>query len=155
MGATVKLVGLDSLQRKLGADFKPAMRAASKAIALEIQGEIAPYPPATSANRPKGPGSKWYERGFGTKWMLKDGTVRGKKTSQTLGRRWGIKGKGAIGAVLGNIATYSPYVHSHEEQAKYHGKRGWVTDEKAVERVERRGTVRRIVEDAVMKAMGQ
>ena len=79
----------------------------------------------------------------------------GRKTSETLGRRWGVERRGTIGAVLGNIATYSPYVHDEEKQAKYHGRRGWVTDEKAIKRIERRGTVKRIVEDAVMHALGQ
>jgi len=154
-GATVRLVGLDDLQKKLGADFKPAMRGATKAIAAEIQGKIAPYPPATSANRPAGPGSRWYERGFGSRYQRKDGIRSGRKTSETLGRRWGIQSQGRIGAVLGNLATYSPYVHSAEKQAKIHGKRGWVTDEEAIEKVERAGTIRRIVEDAIMHALGQ
>jgi len=153
-GATVRLVGLEELQRKLGRDFKPAMRGASKAIAAEIQGEIAPYPPATSANRPAGPGSRWYERGFGPRWTRKDGSTGGRKTSETLGRRWGIKSHGSIGAVLGNIASYAPYVHDHEKRAKFHERRGWVSDREAIEDVERAGTIKRIVRDAIIAALG-
>ncbi len=158
MGATVRIVGLDDLQRRLGADFKPAMRGATRAIALEIQGEIAPYPPSTEANRPRSSlatrrALPWYERGYGTRWHRRDGTVGGRKTSETLGRRWGIKRSGGTGAVLGNIASYSPYVHSHDKRAKFHKRRGWVSDEEAIKDVERAGTIERIVRDAIMHAL--
>jgi len=154
-GATVRIVGLEELQKKLGADFQAAVRGASKAIAAEVQGKIAPYPPATGANRPGGPGSRWYERGYGPRWRRKDGSLAGRKTSETLGRRWAIERRGGTGAVLGNIASYAPYVHSHEERADIHKKRGWISDQEAVQAVERAGTIERIVSDAIMKALGQ
>ena len=160
MPVSIKIAGLDELQRKLGADFRPAMRGATRAIAAELQGEIAPYPPTTEANRPRSDiatrrALPWYERGYGTRYLLKGGGMGGRKTSETLGRRWGIERRGSIGSVLGNIASYSPYVHSEEKQAKFHGRWGWVTDEDAVKKVERDGTIKRIVSDAVMHALGQ
>jgi hypothetical protein len=152
-GATVRIVGLDKLQKRLGTSFKPAMRGATKAIALEIQGKIAPYPRSTIANSPGQ--RRWYERGFGPRWRRQDGTVGGRKTSETLGRRWGVEREGSIGAVVGNIASYSPYVHDHDKRARFHKRRGWVSDREAVEKVERAGTIPRIVNDAIMHALGQ
>ena len=149
MSVSITIQGLDRLQRKLGTDFKPVLRGATKAIAGAIEGEIAPYPPKTIANSPSQP--RWYERGYGPRWH---GGTGGRKTSQNLGRSWGIKSKGSIGAVLGSRATYSPYVHSHEKQAKFHGARGWVTDKEAVEKVVNRGDVEKIMRQAVRKALG-
>lgn len=165
-GIKVKITGLDELQRKLGADFRPAMRGATRAIAAEVQGVIAPYPKESEANKARAFGSafsistrkaanRWYERGYGPRWARKDGGVGGTKSSETLGRRWGIKRSGRIGAVLGNIASYAPFVHSDEKQAKFHGRRGWVTDKDAIKKVEQAGTIKRIVSDAVMHALGQ
>jgi len=145
---SVRLEGLDRLQRKLGADFRPTMRAATLAIAAEIQGKIAPYPPATEANSPAR--ERWYERGYGPRWRTKDGGIAGRKTSETLGRRWAIARYGDIGAKLGNGATYSAFVHSAERQARFHGARGWKTDKQAVEIVRRAGTIVQIMRDAVM-----
>ena len=159
MSVSITIQGLDRLQRKLGTDFKPVLRGATKAIAGAIEGEIAPYPPTTAANRPRSNIATkrtlpWYERGYGTRWLRRDGSIGGRKTSQQLGRSWGIKSKGSIGAVLGSRATYSPYVHSHEKQAKFHGARGWVTDKEAVEKVVKRGDVQKILSQAVRKALG-
>jgi len=155
MTTSIKIVGLAELQKKLGADFKRPLRGATLAIAQAIQHELTPYPPTTEANRPGGPGSRWYERGYGPKRETMAGVITGRKTSEVLFKSWGIERRGIIGQVLGSKASYSPYVHSEEKQAKFHGKRGWVTDEDAVKKVERDGTIERIVSQAVMHALGQ
>lgn len=148
----IRIVGLGAVQRKLNIDLKPALSAATKAIALEIQGEIAPYPPSTIANSPSNPTGRWYERGYGPKWRVKSGAVHGRATSQTLGRRWAVKQRG-LGAVLGNSATYSPFVHDKNKQARFHGARGWVTDATAIENVIRSGAARRIIGQAITRAI--
>lgn len=151
---TIDTTGIEDLQRRLKVDLSPFLALATRAIAEEVKTEIAPYPPATVANQKPGwfviggglRGNKWYERGFGTRWLRRDGSVGGKKTSQFLGRRWAIKKSGRWGAILGNTADYAKPVHSKEDQASYHGERGWVTDEKAIERVQRSGKAQRILE---------
>lgn len=155
----IRIVGLKEAQRLLGVDLKPAIQAATKAIALEVQGEIAPYPPIVSHSGRR----SWYERGYGPKWMTKAG-VHGRPTSQTLGRRFGLLGalpavgkggwalvaKGSMGHVLGNSATYAGLVHSKERQARVHARHGWVTDEQAMRQVIASGAVKRIVTQAIM-----
>ena len=146
----VRLEGLEELQRKLGADFRPVMRGATKAIAAEIQGKIAPYPPATDANSPAR--QRWYERGYGSKWRTRGGSIAGRKTSETLGRRWAISTYGDIGAKLGNAASYAAFVHDDAKQSPFHKRRGWMSDKGAVEIVQRAGTIGRIMKDAMMHA---
>lgn len=152
---TVEITGIEQVEKVLGTNLEPALRGATKAVAAVIQNEIAPYPKATSANRPAGPGSRWYERGYGPRWMLVGGGIHGRKTSQQLGRRWAIKSQGRMGAVLGNIASYAAFVHSKKKQAGFHADRGWVTDVEAIDRVRKRGLIQRIVGDAIMHAMRQ
>lgn len=112
-----------------------------------LRGDLADYPPSTLANQPRGwntvysvhtqkPINRWYERGYGTRWVVKSGDVRGKATSETLGRSWvayiretGTRGgsKGGYVAMLGTKATYSPYVHDEEQQAEVHKRNNWPT----------------------------
>jgi hypothetical protein len=142
---SITITGLKEAQRLLGANFDSAMQSATKAIALQVENEIAPYPPATEANSPGNPKGKWYERGYGPRWQRKDGSVGGSKTSQMLGRRWGIRPFGRIGTLVGNTATYAPFVHSQEDQAAFHGRRGWKTDHAVLSRLLASGRVRAIV----------
>lgn len=144
----IRIVGLANVQRMLGTDFRPAIAAATKAIALEVQGAIAPYPPSTIANSPGNPSGRWYERGYGPRWRTAAG-VNGRKTSQTLGRRWAVKQRGT-GATVGNSATYAPFLHSKERQVRWAGTRGWQTDEGAIRAVIASGAVKRIVTQAIM-----
>lgn len=157
----IRIVGLTQVQRKLGQDFAPTIRAATQAIALEVQGEIAPYPPATIANSPSNPAGRWYERGYGPKWIRKDGTICGRKTSQMMNRGagivngagdkgWYIKSRGRIGWLIGNRATYSGRLHSDELQARWAAARGWVTDKMAIQHVIASGAAKRIIVQAIM-----
>ena len=151
---TVRVEGIDRVQRTLGRNITPVLQSVTMAVATEIHGKIAPYPPASAANMPGGPGSQWYERGYGPRWMTMRGQIRGRRTSQTLGRRWSVSGWGRIGAVVRNIASYSPFVHSHEQRAWFHKRRGWVSDEEAVDKVLRSGAIDRIVDAVIMRHYG-
>ncbi len=148
----VRIEGLREAQKLLGTNIQPALKAATKAIAVELQGKIAPYPPATEANSPSNPLGRWYERGYGPKRQRKDGTVTGRQTSQLLNRRWAIRVAGGIGHSLGNAATYAKFVHGANDQARFHGRRGWVTDRAAIEKLIASGVVRRIVRQAITGA---
>ena len=134
MAETIK--GMDKLLRKLDTIEKmKGVKRGLKAGALHVKGKIAKYPPSTIANTPGNPTGRWYERGYGPRWLRKrSGTVGGRKTSETLGRRWTIGERNAgFTQVIGNNASYNIYVHSAEKQAKFHGDRGWLTDEQVIE----------------------
>lgn len=110
-----------------------AVKAAIKAAALHIKGKISTYPPATIANTAANPGGRWYQRGYGPKWNTRDG-VHGRKTSETLGRRWSISSTdGGMGATISNNASYVEYVHDDQKQAGFHGARGWKTARQVAE----------------------
>jgi hypothetical protein len=146
----IRIEGLDSLQRKLGRDITPELRGFTKAVAEEVKGIIAPYPPASEANFPVyhfGPHRKpsnygrWYTRGYGPQWSRKDGSVGGTKSSEMMNRQWGIRALGQSGQVVGNRASYANWVHAAADQTAFHKKRGWVTDVAAVQRVVSSGVI--------------
>jgi len=120
--------------------YSGSIQAITTAVAQELKAEIAPYPPLSEANDPSR--ARWYERGFGTRYRLADGGIGGKRTSQNLKTRWGVKNTGQ-GRMLVNTATYAPYVHSAQYQAGFHKKRGWRTFEDAMEKLTANGTIRR------------
>jgi hypothetical protein len=89
-----KIIGDVELRRKLAQlkDLKsivPALNAA----AVHVKGKIAQYPPSSEANVPGGPGSQWYQRGWGSKWMRMDETVNGRMSSEDLGQKWTVRPK--------------------------------------------------------------
>ena len=131
---TTTIRGDEELQRKLGklkdlSFLKPVVRAG----AVVVKGYMAQYPESSEANRPNDKG-RWYERGYGPKWIRADGTIRGRQTSETLRKRWTTASrKGGLAQVIGNNASYARPVQDAEQQAKFHGRRGWRTDADAVE----------------------
>lgn len=106
-----------------------------EAFALEVQNTVMPYPPATIANSPSNPKRHWYERGYGSRWVVKSGEVHGRNTSQMMNRRWSAAKIGRLRWVIRNAATYSGYLHSAAHQARWAGPRGWRTDDWAVRQV--------------------
>jgi hypothetical protein len=151
MPYTIRIEGLDRALALLNPQIEPALQAATKAIALEVQNVIAPYPPATAAN--DSGQARWYERGFGSRWRRKDGSIGGSKTSEMLNRSWAIRAVGRWGASVGSRASYAPFVHSKDRQARALQRIGWKTDEAAISQVLASGVVRRIVSQALVFAM--
>jgi hypothetical protein len=122
MPATIQIRGLDRIQGKLkDLEAMRPVKAALKAAGLHIKGKVNVYPPASEANRPRKGG--WYERGYGPRWY-----GGGKKTSQTLGRKWTIGERdGGMTVIVGNNVSYGPFVQDRDVQAWFHKKRGWKT----------------------------
>jgi phage gpG-like protein len=121
---TVTVQGVDEVIRNLSKITSPDARKRVLHIgALKAQELIAKYPPSSIANSPSNPSGRWYERGFGTR------SVSGidRKTSETLGRRWTTKVT-ADSAVVGNNASYAPFVQG-DKQPAFHRARGWKTVE--------------------------
>lgn len=116
-------------------DVVPAFKDGLHAAGLYLKGRIAEYPAASSANTPKPYPGRWYQRGYGTRWTTKGGVLRGRKTSETLSKRWTtVKSNGGMIITIGNNAKYARYVHSAQYQARFHKSRGWITDADAVEK---------------------
>lgn len=156
---TVKVQGADELVRALGGDVKKAIQRGAHLIAAEVKREVAEYPALSDANVPRSFNAlysiksrkalnRWYQRGYGTKWARKDGTVGGARTSEMLNRSWGVR-RLPLGAFVGSKASYAPVVHHWKEQASFHKRRGWVTDRDAVERVRKSGKMDRIMQQVV------
>lgn len=110
--------------------------------AIHIKSKIRRYPPPTEANMPR-PGQSFYERGYGTRYASLAGNISpGSKTSEDLKKRWGIeRRRSGFTVVIGNNASYAPFVHSEEKQAYFHGNRGWKTDKTVLEQ-EKDGVLR-------------
>jgi hypothetical protein len=133
MATSVRIEGLDKLRAALGdLAASKALRPILTAAILHLKGLIAVYPPSSEANKPRGFVSKgnnrWYERGFGSKWARKDGSIGSAQTSETLGRSWteAVDPAGKW-AQVGTKASYAPLVQDRDEQAAFHKDRGWLT----------------------------
>ena len=153
MPSSVTIKGLDKLLRKLdNVASLSAARNALRAGALHIKGKVDTYPPSTIANSPSNPTGRWYERGFGPRWVRKrTGGIGGSKTSETLGRKWTTASEaGGLRQVIGNNVSYGEYVQG-EKQASFHRSRGWKTVEDIAE--QEAETVVRFVQSEIEKAL--
>ena len=131
MPEAVTIKGLPELARKLDnlQDLKKLVPAL-KASASNLKGTVAQYPPKTAANLPAGPGSRWYARGSGPRYMRKDGTIwkPKKATSETLGRKWTTKDRDrGLTWIVGNNVSYGEYVQDRGKQARWHKRNKWKT----------------------------
>jgi hypothetical protein len=125
--------GMSKLLRKLNSlrELRGAKRGL-RAGAVHIKGKIAIYANSSEANTPNQ--RRWYERGYGPKWLRKDGSMGSRKTSETLGRKWTTESRNnGLTQVVGNNVSYAPYVQSEENQAGFHKARGWKTDVQVID----------------------
>jgi len=128
---TVHIDGIDQvINRITTVEQMRNMQMVFQAIGAHIKGQVNKYPPATEANSPhqfiSGGNNTWYQRGYGPKWARKDGSVGGRKTSETLGRRWTVRAE-SNQVTIGNNVSYGPFVQDKENQASFHEDRGWKT----------------------------
>lgn len=154
MPSAIRITGLVSIQRALGTSFEPVIQGATKAIAELVKSEIAPYPPATAANKPGSePGDRWYKRGTGGFRINSAGQAVQTSESEGLGRRWSIRPAGRVGHMVGNPASYAPYVLSADKQTKAFKRIGWKTDLAAMQAVVQSGDAVRVVVLAIQGAL--
>lgn len=153
---TIEVEGLAPVQAKLvrlmdvGATCGPALLLGG----IELRDWVVQYPPKSEANRPRARGG-WYERGTGSKYARRDGSVRVVKRSEMLNRQWVTTHSftpNAAEVVIGNDASYVKYVHDERSQAKFHAARGWRTAQAGIRKFEAK-IVRR-VSDAISRAIG-
>lgn len=151
MSITVQLSGLEPLLKQIDSVAKlEGVQAAMMAGATHFKGRIDKYPPSSDANNPAN--RHWYERGYGSRWRRRDGSMGGKKTSEMLNRKWTVARRGQLEVVLGNNVSYSPYVHDEERQPRFHKARNWPT----IQGVAREETpiVVKFIEDYLKKKFG-
>ena len=156
----IEIKGLERIRGALRQDITPDLGPLTVGLAEEARGIIQEYPPATEANRARltwqsGGPNTWYQRGYGSWWIRKDGTVGSAKTSEDLGSRWFVEPVGTDAARAVNRATYAPYVHDDEDQTEFHGARDWPTDKSTIEQMQRSGVIERMVRDTVRRWLGR
>ena len=164
---TVEIEGLDELIKKLrDLGQLRKVHAGIRAAAIYVKGKIAKYPRSTFANKPRGFNSvysmtsrralnSWYQRGYGTKWVRKDGSVKGSKTSENLGKKWTSKyNKDRFEAKVGNNASYAIFAQGPKQdgQAKHMARIGWKSIDTVAEKETKR--VQEYVYEAVRRAIG-
>jgi len=115
MDVTVRIEGVDQLAQKLGRfNANQILRAPMARGLMEIQAALQEYPPQR-------PNSTY---------------IRGGPRSEKLGSRWTHRIQtqpDGIYGIVGNNASYAPFVQNYQFQAGVH-KRRWLTDKAAVER---------------------
>lgn len=99
-----------------------------------LRDALVDYPPETAGNRPRtfksGAQNIWYERGFGSKWARKDGSVGTAETSEELNRSWTTEARGfaaGVRGIVGTKASYAPLVQDQKQQTTTHERHKWPT----------------------------
>jgi hypothetical protein len=120
--ANVEIKGLDKLVAKITrlSELRALDRGLRKG-AEHVAIKVSKYPPETSANKPNG---HWYERGYGPRWR---GGTGGKRTSETLGRKWTVARQRMLTWLVGNNVSYGKWVQDEDYQTWFHKRRGWPT----------------------------
>lgn len=116
----VKVEGTEAVTK-----FFDQLQGKAKALAVAwlklFEGKLKPYPPPRG-----GPPAAHYERGYGPVWPVKNDAVRpesasrgvelrragwhGRHSSERLGSSWALDETKTDRAILGNTASYAPYV---------------------------------------------
>jgi hypothetical protein len=153
MTVTIKVEGLNEVQKHLNADIPRGIRSGIQAAIVYLKGKVAIYPPESEANAPgrtdaRGRPMGYYKRGTG--YINAAGVQT--SYSQTLGRSWTteMKSDGYSGKV-GTAVSYAPYVHDRDHQAWFHVLRGWKTVQTVAE--EEIGYVKDLIKQAIMAVL--
>lgn len=154
---SLTITGLEELKRKYGTDLKPALRAATFAVGEQLRTYLAKYPgPAHSPVKWASEKARRYYFWLRmSKGLPLEYTRNSDPLSQRLGPSWTVAHRGQTGTVVGTRVAYARWVQGSQWQTGQHKATGWVTDEQAVEQLQRSGKVGPIVRDAVMHALGE
>jgi len=134
-------------------------KGAGHAIGLELENILK-----TSPGRPSHPlrwasarQRRWY---FWARANHPGGALPAKYTrisdpwSKKLEQKWVTKSS-RTETVTGSPVPYAPYVQSEQYQTEMHQTTGWTTDEQAWQKLERDGTINRIVIQAIDRMVRQ
>lgn len=102
---------------------------------IKLAALVAVYPPEGAWN--KNPGTRgdgrWYQRGFGARWMRKGGSIGGSpyfsgiggvNNSQELQKSWQIQKADDAASVFTGV-TYAPYLLDPEQRVNWAAEHGW------------------------------
>ena len=145
----ISITGADELRMRLSRNLMPHIAPGLFALGAEILSHLQPYPPATIRNSPNNPAGRWYERGYG----YRSRTGRSWPTSEFLGRSWSIVTPGIDRVVIGNRASYAPFVQSADYQAQVMGQIGWKTDRWAIIKVMTGDAVDRLIASIIRRVL--
>jgi hypothetical protein len=158
MTEQITVHGLSELLDKfdhLSENVQKAVRAGIFAGAVHVQTQAKKYPPSTEANIPFQ--RRWYQRGWGSKWMRRDGSVGGKMTSKNLKQQWTVEMRDKYTVVIGNNVSYGPYVmggaNDEHQQAHRMKEIGWKTTDTIAE--EQTPKVMEFIEKEIQKALNK
>ena len=150
---SIRIAGLDELLKLSRTDFGPTLRAILHSVGELVRDEIARAP---------GPVHKpiiWAsakQRAYVMALVRKNGPwVRESHSmSQRLIASWTVRAESDSRVVVGNKATYGPWVQNAELQQPMHKASGWVTDQAAVDAVTGSDGVERVAGMAINKFLG-
>lgn len=156
---SVRIKGLEQLQRKLKRieDLEPIKRAVKDA-GTHVREKVSKYPPRkyVSIQDIGGWASDRQRRFFF--WALRTGRIevpyrRGQSPgSEDLGQSWAVKTeKQGMSAVIGNDASYGPFVQDKSRQSRMHKAIGWKTAQDVAD--EEEDTVLKLIQQAVDNAL--
>lgn len=151
------ITGDAELKRKLSklkdlSQLYPALFAAG----VHVKGKVSIYPPSGPGNMPRtvaGSGRvlPWYDRGYGTRWIRKDGSEGGNPTSEDLGPSWTATGDQGTRVIIGNDTSYGQWVQGAGTQSAAMDKIGWKTTDEVVD--EENATVLGLIKKEVDKIL--
>ena len=149
---TTEIQGLDKLITRLSRVASAQYMTGTMQAATDIiRHEIMISPPETAANQPGA--RRWYERGFGPRWMRRDGSIGGTRTSETLTRKWTTRVEdGGLTGIVGNNASYAQVVQSARQQSRVMADIGWKTDEEVARK--QQPAIVRLFKTAIERALG-
>ena len=132
MTDTVTIRGLQEVLEKfdhLSENVQNAVRRGIFAGAVHVMSKAKHYPPSTEANIPYQ--RRWYQRGWGSKWMRRDGSIGGSHTSKNLKQQWTVEVRDKFTYAVGNNVEYGPYVMGGANDVHQQTRRlkmyGWKT----------------------------
>jgi len=132
---SVRVIGLDKIIKafdrfplEIRKNMNQAGSEAAKRVILKTEG-LQKYPPG-------GPGAPQAQNWTDKQrryffWALNAGIIevpyrRGQSPgSQRAGTQWYVESSGAMNTLIGNRASYAPYLHGRESQSPYMANRGW------------------------------
>lgn len=130
MKLSVEIRGLEKLIAKYGQGADSIIKALTRGVAEDIRARMAKYP--GKVKRPIEWASPAQRRAYFAKRRGMGPYVRQSDSwSERLGPSWATENRD-LDAVVGNKATYAPWVQSKERQQPMHRNTGWITDEDAI-----------------------
>jgi hypothetical protein len=147
---TIDFQSIDELQAALakltGPGLKVVGERAGYKVGLELQHKLQKKPgpshqPVRWASKKQRAWYHWARKKDGLDLKYKRNVD---PWSQKSSVSWAVQ-KTDGGAIVGNPATYAPWIYSHEYQQPMHAATGWTTDKQAADAVFREGLVARHV----------